>query len=76
MNTLITYIVQSLVDHPEEVRIQQIDSEKASIIELRVAPNDIGKVIGKNGRVAKSLRTLLSAASIKEDKNYTLEIVD
>ena len=76
MEQLVTYIVQSLVDNPEDVKIQQIDSEKGIIIELRVAPADIGKVIGKNGRIAKSLRTILSAAGVKEGKTYSLEIVD
>jgi len=76
MESLISYIVYSLVDKPEEVKITQIESEKTNIIELRVDNSDIGKVIGKNGRIAKSLRTILTAAGIREGKTYTLEIVD
>ena len=76
MEPLVSYIVQSLVDHPEEVKIQEIESDKGTIIELRVSPSDIGKVIGKNGRIAKSLRTILTAAGTKEGKSLSLEIVD
>jgi len=76
MESLIQYIVHSLVDEPDEVKIKTIDGESGVVIELRVASRDLGKVIGKNGRIAKSLRTILTAAGNKEGKNYTLEIVD
>ncbi|MCX7997724.1 MAG: KH domain-containing protein [Leptospiraceae bacterium] len=70
------YIVTSLVDKPESISIREIQVEQNTIVELRVAPEDIGKVIGRNGRIAKSLRTLMTAFSTKEGKNYSLEIVD
>ncbi len=73
---MIRYIVSFLVDKPDSININEIKGEEENIIELRVAPEDIGKVIGKNGRIAKSLRTLLSASSAKEGKNYVLEIID
>lgn len=73
---MIRYIVSFLVDNPDEISINEIKGEEENIIELRVAPGDIGKVIGKNGRIAKSLRTLLSASSAKEGKNTVLEIID
>lgn len=70
------YIVSFLVDKPEAVSVREVKGEKDGILELVVAPEDIGKVIGKNGRIAKSLRTIISASSAKEGKNYTLEIID
>ena len=73
---LIKYIVSFLVDKPESVNITEVAGEEENVLELRVAPEDIGKVIGKNGRIAKSLRTLLSAASSKAGRNHTLEIID
>ncbi|MCG6145532.1 KH domain-containing protein [Leptospira bandrabouensis] len=76
MESLVRYIVTSLVDQPEQVAVNQVPGEEETVIELRVAPKDLGKVIGKNGRIAKSLRTVLQAAGTKQGKNYTLEIVD
>ncbi len=73
---LLGYIVSFLVDKPEEVSIREISGEDTNIIELRVSPDDVGKVIGKSGRIAKSLRTIVTAASVKEGKNYSLEIID
>lgn len=73
---LIGYIVSFLVDKPDEVNIREVPGGDTQIIELRVAPEDVGKVIGKSGRIAKSLRTIVSAASVKEGKSYNLEIVD
>jgi len=72
----IEYIVQSLVEHPKEVRIDCIPGKEEDIIELRVAEPDVGKVIGKNGSVARALRTLLMAVGSKEQNNYVLEIID
>lgn len=75
---LIEYIAKSLVDDPSAVSVQEVEGEKSTIIELRVAENDIGKVIGKYGRIAKALRTVLSACSSsgKGGKRYSLEILD
>jgi predicted RNA-binding protein YlqC (UPF0109 family) len=71
---LILYVAQSLVDNPQEVHVRQIDSSRSIIIKLSVAPEDMGKVIGKQGKIAKSLRTLLSVAAAREGKRATLEI--
>lgn len=73
---LVEYIAKSLVDYPDEVTVNMIEGEKSTILELRVADDDIGKVIGKHGRIAKAVRTLLSAASTKDGKRYVLEILD
>ncbi|AFG37291.1 KH domain-containing protein [Spirochaeta africana] len=73
---LVAYVAQALVDNPEAVEVAVIEGEKSTILELRVAPDDIGKVIGKHGRIAKSLRTILSAASTKSGKRVVLEILD
>ncbi|EMY79024.1 KH domain protein [Leptospira weilii serovar Ranarum str. ICFT] len=69
-------MVASLVEFPEEIVIREIEGEEQNIIELRVSPKDVGKVIGKNGRIAKSLRAILTAASVKAGKNFSLEIID
>ncbi|MEI7554489.1 KH domain-containing protein [Candidatus Chlorohelix sp.] len=74
MKDLILYVAQSLVDNPQEVHVRQIDSSRSIIIKLSVAPEDMGKVIGKQGKIAKSLRTLLSVAAARENKRATLEI--
>jgi len=73
---LVEYIVENLVDQPEQVQLTEIPGSEETVIEVRVADSDIGKIIGKNGSVARSLRTLLSAAGTHEEKNYTLEIID
>lgn len=73
---LIEYIAKSLVDDPSAVQVQETEGERSTVIELRVGPNDIGKVIGKYGRIAKALRTVLSASATKSGKRYTLEILD
>jgi predicted RNA-binding protein YlqC (UPF0109 family) len=73
---LVEYIVKSLVDDPSLVVINVVEGEKSTILELRVAPEDIGKVIGKHGRIAKAIRTLLQAATAKSGKRITLEILD
>ncbi len=70
------YVVSFLVEKPDAVSVKEINSDEASVLELRVAPEDIGKVIGRNGRIARSLRTLVAAAGVKDGKNYTLEIID
>jgi len=73
---LVEYIIHNLVEFPEQVQITEIPGEEENIIELRVADSDVGKVIGRNGSVARAIRTLLSALSVKERVNYTLEIID
>ena len=76
MQKLLEFIAKSLVDHPEEVRVNQIEGEKSIILELRVAPEDVGKVIGKQGRIAQAIRTVVKAASTKEGKMVHVEILD
>ena len=73
---LVEYIVRSLVDNPEAVELNVIEGEKTTILELKVAPEDIGKVIGKQGRIAKAVRTILSATSTKTGKHVSFEILD
>lgn len=73
---LVEYIARSLVDVPDEVEVAMIEGEKSTILELKVAEDDIGKVIGKHGRIAKAVRTILSAASSKSGKRFVLEILD
>ena len=73
---LVEYIVKSLVDDPDAVEVNVIEGEKSTILELRVSPDDIGKVIGKQGRIAKALRTILSATATKSGKHASLEILD
>lgn len=75
MKELVEYIAKSLVDSPSDVRVKQIEGEQSVILELHVAPGDMGKVIGKQGRVAKAMRTLLKVAAAREGKRATLEIV-
>lgn len=74
MKELVEVIAKSLVDHPEEVVVTESESEKGIVLELKVAADDMGKVIGKQGRVAKSIRTVVKAAASREDKKVTVEI--
>ena len=76
MRALVEQIARALVDEPEQVSVQAIDGEQVTVLELRVAPNDLGKVIGKQGRTARSIRTILSAAGMKLRKRFTLEILE
>ncbi len=73
---LVEYIARSLVDEPQDVNVNLIEGEKSTILELKVAADDIGKVIGKHGRIAKAIRTVLSAAATKSGKRVVLEILD
>jgi len=73
---LVEYIVKSLVDSPDAVDIKVIEGEKSTILELKVADADIGKVIGKNGRIARAIRTILSACASAQSKRVILEILD
>ncbi|GAB1536588.1 MAG: KH domain-containing protein [Geovibrio sp.] len=76
MKELVEFIVKSLVDKPDAVRIEEVEGEKASIIELRVDNGDLGKVIGKQGRTAKAIRTILNASGVKAGKKVVLEILE
>ncbi len=76
MKELLELIARSLVDRPEEVSVTEIDGEQALVLELRVAPDDLGKVIGKEGRTAKAIRTILGAAGMKRRKRFILEILE
>jgi len=76
MKDLVAAIARALVDHPDEVQVRAVDGEQVTVLELRVHPEDIGKVIGRQGRTAKAIRTLLGAAGMKQQKRYTLEILE
>ena len=76
MKELIKYIAQALVDNPELVEVLEIEGNQTSVLELKVAKEDLGKVIGKQGRTARAMRTILSAASAKLKKRSVLEIIE
>jgi len=76
MKELIEYIAKLLVDNPEEVSVTEIEGQQTSVIELKVAKEDLGKVIGKQGRTARAMRTILGAASMKLKKRSVLEILE
>ncbi len=73
---LVEFIAQALVDRPEDVSVNEVEGEQTSVIELRVAKDDMGKVIGKQGRTARAIRTVLNAAATKARKRVVLEIVE
>ena len=76
MKELITQIAKALVDSPEEVSVAAVEGEQTTVLELRVAQSDLGKVIGKQGRTARSIRTILAASGMKLKKRFTLEILE
>lgn len=76
MKDLISYIARTLVDNPEQVSVSEIKGNQTSVLELKVAKEDLGKVIGKQGRTARAMRTILSAASAKIKKRTVLEIIE
>jgi predicted RNA-binding protein YlqC (UPF0109 family) len=76
MTELIEFLAQSLVDHPDEVRVHTHERDQQTIIELEVAPDDLGKVIGRQGRTARALRVILNAAGQKSRRRYALDILD
>ncbi|MBU2461884.1 KH domain-containing protein [bacterium] len=76
MKELAEYIVKSLVDNPEQVKISEVESEKTSILEISVASDDIGKVIGKEGRIIKAIRIILTSSSAKKGKRVVVEMID
>lgn len=73
---LVGFMVKSLVDHPDQVEIREIEGEKSTILELKVTKDDIGKVIGKHGRIARAIRTVINASATKTGKRVVLEILD
>lgn len=75
MKDLLEYLAKSLVDKPEEVEVSQVEGERSVILELRVSPDDMGKVIGKQGRIAQALRTIVKAAAVKDGKRVMIEII-
>jgi len=76
MKELIKYIAQALVDNPEQVEVSEVEGNQTSVLELKVAKEDLGKVIGKQGRTARAMRTILSASSAKLKKRSVLEIIE
>lgn len=76
MRELIEQIAKALVDNPDQVRVNAVEGEQITVLELRVDPSDLGKVIGKQGRTARSMRTILGAAGTKLHKRFTLEILE
>ena len=75
MGELVEYLAKSLVDNPDLVKVKEIEGSQSLIIELSVAPDDMGKVIGKQGRIAKAIRTVVKAAATKENKRVIVEII-
>ncbi len=76
MKELVEAIAKALVDEPAQVNVRAVEGEQVTVLELRVAPGDLGKVIGRQGRTAKSIRTILGAAGMKLHKRFTLEILE
>jgi predicted RNA-binding protein YlqC (UPF0109 family) len=76
MKELVEAIAKALVDDPDQVQVRAVEGEQVTVLELRVAPTDLGKVIGRQGRTAKSIRTILGAAGMKVKKRLTLEILE
>ena len=76
MKERVEEIAKALVDVPDEVQVREVQGEQTTVLELRVAPGDLGKVIGKQGRTARSVRTLLGAAGMKLNRRFTLEILE
>ena len=76
LKTLIEYIARSLVDNPDHVDVNEIEGEKTTILELKVDEEDLGKIIGRHGRTAKAMRTVINAAATKEQKRAVLEILE
>jgi len=76
MKEFIEFIARALVDHPDNVEVSEIEGEKTTVYELRVAPEDLGKVIGRKGQTAKAIRTIIAAVSAKKGKRALLEILE
>lgn len=75
MKELVEAIAKALVDNPDAVEVNEVEGERSTILELKVAPDDMGKVIGKQGRIAKAIRTVVKAAATKDDKRVVVEIL-
>ncbi len=75
MKELVEVIAQALVDHPEEVAVTETETDRAVVIELKVAPDDMGKVIGKQGRIARAIRTVVKSSAAKDDKKIIVDIL-
>ena len=75
MKELVEVLAKALVDHPDEVVVTETEKDNATVVELRVSPTDMGKVIGKQGRIAKAIRSLVKAAASRDDKKVAVEIV-
>lgn len=75
MEELVSIIAKALVDHPEDVAVRTVEKDRLVVYELTVHPDDVGKVIGKQGRIAKSLRTVVTSATVKMDKRVTVDII-
>ena len=76
MEELVSFIAKNLVDEPDSVKVETREEGDTVVISLSVAPGDMGKVIGRQGRIAKSIRTVVKAASVREDKKYMVDIVE
>ena len=76
MKELVEAIAKALVDNPDQVQVRAVEGEQVTVLELRVHPTDLGKVIGRQGRTAKSIRTILGAAGMKLNRRFTLEILE
>ncbi|CUU46489.1 KH domain-containing protein [Clostridium beijerinckii] len=75
MKELVKFMAKSLVDNPDAVTVNEVDGEQSIILELKVAPEDMGKIIGKQGRIAKAIRTVIKAAAVKQNKRVIVEII-
>jgi len=76
MKDLVEFIVKALVDHPEEVKVSEVEGEQSVIYEIRVSQEDMGKIIGKQGRIARAIRTIVKAAGVKRGKKTAVEILE
>ena len=76
MKELLTYVAQNLVEHPEQVSVPEVEGDGETVLELRVAPEDMGKVIGRQGRIAKEIRILMRSAAQRTGKRINVEIID
>ena len=76
MKDLLTYIAKSLVEHPDAVNVTEVNRDDSLVLELRVSPDDMGKVIGKHGRIAKEIRSIIKAAALKDNIKVSVDIVD
>lgn len=76
MKELLEFLARSLVDHPDEVRVEETETDDTVVLRLSVAKDDVGRVIGKQGRIARALRTVVKASAVKDGKQATVEIID